>query len=213
MRTLHCSFNSAGDTMTRRRFLELVGQAGGASAVYGAMSAMGLMAQPPTTGRAGSKFELRGNGNGRRVLILRAGLAGLCAAYELQKIGYDCQILEARTRVGGRRTRSVAARPKSNRTAERRRATFDDGEYFNCGATRIPQQHCTLDYCRELGVAVEQWGNLNESAYLYREHGGALSGKRIRLHEAARTCTGTSRSCSREGDRSEGSGCATDRRR
>src|SRR5439155_22737975 len=62
--------------------------------------------------------------------------------------------------------------------------SFDDGEYFNCGATRIPQQHCTLDYCRELGVAVEQWGNVNESAYVYRDRAGPLAGKRVRLHEA-----------------------------
>ncbi|MBC8106608.1 MAG: flavin monoamine oxidase family protein [Anaerolineae bacterium] len=170
--------------MTRRKFLELVGQAGGASAVYGAMSALGLMAQPPTTARSGYRFELRGNGNGRRVLILGAGLAGLCAAYELQKIGYDCQILEARTRAGGRAHTIRRGTTEIESDGRSQTCTFDEGEYFNCGATRIPQQHCTLDYCRELGVAVEQWGNLNESAFLYREDGGALSHKRVRLHEA-----------------------------
>jgi monoamine oxidase len=170
--------------MNRRTFLQLVAQVGGASAVYGAMSAMGLMAATPTTARSGYKFELRGNAHGKRVLILGAGVAGLCAAYELQKIGYDCQILEARTRVGGRAHTIRRGTTEIEIDGQSQTCTFDEGEYFNCGATRIPQQHCTLDYCRELNVEVEQWGNLNESAFLYREHGGTLSRKRLRVHEA-----------------------------
>ncbi|CAN5482980.1 flavin monoamine oxidase family protein [soil metagenome] len=170
--------------MTRRTFLELVGRFGGASAAYGAMSAMGLIAAPPTTARSGYRFELRGNGRGKRVLILGAGLAGLCAAYELQKIGYDCRVLEARTRVGGRAHTIRGGSREVETDARSQACAFDDDQYFNPGATRIPQQHCTLDYCRELGVAVEQFGNLNESAYLYRDRPGALSCQRIRLHEA-----------------------------
>ena len=36
------------------------------------------------------------------VLVLGAGVAGLACAYELGKAGYDCTVLEARDRVGGR---------------------------------------------------------------------------------------------------------------
>ena len=43
-----------------------------------------------------------GSGRGQRVLILGAGIAGLAAAHELGKAGYDCTILEARERPGGR---------------------------------------------------------------------------------------------------------------
>jgi len=38
----------------------------------------------------------------RRFLIVGAGFAGLCAAYELQGLGYDVEVYEARNRVGGR---------------------------------------------------------------------------------------------------------------
>jgi monoamine oxidase len=38
----------------------------------------------------------------RRVIIVGAGLAGLCAAYELRNLGYTVSVYEARHRVGGR---------------------------------------------------------------------------------------------------------------
>ena len=41
-------------------------------------------------------------GEGTSVVILGAGLAGLTACYELQRAGYDCMVLEARSRAGGR---------------------------------------------------------------------------------------------------------------
>ncbi|MBO9658223.1 MAG: NAD(P)-binding protein, partial [Chitinophagaceae bacterium] len=47
-------------------------------------------------------FELEGNANGKKVIILGAGLAGMASAYELTKLGYQCTILEARERSGGR---------------------------------------------------------------------------------------------------------------
>jgi monoamine oxidase len=38
----------------------------------------------------------------RSVIVVGAGLAGLCAAYELTKLGYSVSVYEARHRVGGR---------------------------------------------------------------------------------------------------------------
>jgi monoamine oxidase len=38
----------------------------------------------------------------RRVIIIGAGLAGLCAAYELRGLDYNVKVYEARSRVGGR---------------------------------------------------------------------------------------------------------------
>lgn len=37
-----------------------------------------------------------------RIIVIGAGLAGLCAAYELQGLGYEVKVYEARSRVGGR---------------------------------------------------------------------------------------------------------------
>ncbi len=38
----------------------------------------------------------------KRVIVVGAGLAGLAAAYELFRVGYDVTVLEARNRLGGR---------------------------------------------------------------------------------------------------------------
>ena len=83
--------------LTRRHFLTRVAAAGGASLVYEAMTGLGLLAAPTQ-----APFDLTGRVSGVRVLILGAGLAGMTAAYELGKVGYDCRVLEARARPGGR---------------------------------------------------------------------------------------------------------------
>lgn len=45
-----------------------------------------------------SKFQ----GKGKKIAIIGAGVAGLCASYELNKIGCDITIFEASNRIGGR---------------------------------------------------------------------------------------------------------------
>src|ERR671915_2018975 len=83
--------------LTRRHFLTHAAAVGGASLVYEAMTGLGLLAVPTQT-----RFNLAGRVSGVRVLILGAGLTGLTVAYELGKVGYDCRVLEARPRPGGR---------------------------------------------------------------------------------------------------------------
>src|SRR5206468_3645652 len=46
--------------------------------------------------------RLQRRGPTQRVIVLGAGLAGLCAAYELQSLGHTVSVLEAQTRPGGR---------------------------------------------------------------------------------------------------------------
>ncbi len=49
------------------------------------------------------------------------------------------------------------------------KAAFDPDLYLNAGAARIPHHHTTtLDYCRELGVAIEPFCSVNEAAYVYQ---------------------------------------------
>jgi monoamine oxidase len=162
--------------MTRREFLTLLAYLGGPT--YGAMQRLGLLDSTPA-----SSFRLVGRGTGQRLLILGAGLAGMTAAYEMGKLGYDCQILEARSRPGGRCWTVRNGTEERELQGETQVAQFDEGLYFNAGPARIAQNHVTLDYCRELGVPVEVFTNENAAAYFYGENVGPLSNRRVRLRE------------------------------
>src|SRR5579872_704077 len=151
------------------------------------MMAMGLLPAAPA-----HPFRLEGSGNGKEVLILGAGLAGMAAAYELGKLGYRCTILEARERAGGRcwsiRKGSVGEEVGFDQQSGdgRHTAGFDEGKgmYFNAGPSRIPHHHgLTLHYCKELGVQLEVYNNVNENAYYFSEGKGPLSNKKIRARE------------------------------
>ena len=164
--------------LTRRRFLEGVARAGGASLVYEAMTGLGLLAAP-----AQAPFGLSGRVSGVRVVILGAGLAGMTVAYELGKVGFDCRVLEARARPGGR-VFTVRRGTISEEDGPAQTAAFDQGLYFNAGPMRISHHHhTTLAYCRELQVPTEVFVPDCESAYLAQTR-GPLAGRRIRLREA-----------------------------
>jgi monoamine oxidase len=118
---------------------------------------------PPRT----SDFSLRGRVNGTTVLVLGAGIAGLTAAYELEKAGYRCEIVEARSRPGGRNWTIRGGTRDTDLDGVSQTASFAEGLYMNAGPARIPQHHTTLDYCRELGVPVEPFANANADGYYY----------------------------------------------
>jgi len=143
------------------------------------MMAMGLLPAAPA-----HPFRLEGDGNGKEVVILGAGLAGMAAAYELGKLGYKCTILEARERVGGRcwSVRKGAVNEETGLGAHT--ANFDEGQYFNAGPSRIPHHHAlTLHYCKELNVPIQVYNNVNENTYYYSEGKGPLSNKKVRVRE------------------------------
>src|SRR5262245_15441853 len=144
------------------------------------MEALRLVA-PAAEHRAGfrapraSDFNLQGRANGTRVLILGAGIAGLTTAYELEKAGYQCEILEPRDRPGGRNWTVRGGTTAVDIDGVTQTATFADGQYMNAGPGRIPQHHTTLDYCRELGVPIEVFVNANPDAWYYNESGRGAS--------------------------------------
>lgn len=163
--------------ISRRKFLQHSSRlAGGA---YPAMMAMGLLKEAPA-----HPFRLEGDAKGNHIIILGAGLAGLTAAYELQKLGYRCTILEARERAGGR-CWSVRKGSVTTETGQpTQKAAFEEGLYFNAGPSRIPHHHqITLQYCKELNVPLQVYNNVNESAYYFSEGKGPLSNKKVRVRE------------------------------
>jgi monoamine oxidase len=135
-----------------------------------------------------SDFNIRGRGIDTTVLVLGAGIAGLTAAYELEKAGYRCRLLEARSRPGGRNWTVRGGTKEVDLDGVEQIARFNDDLYMNAGPARIPQHHTTLDYCRELGVPIEPFTNVNADAYYYNEEGGPasgpLTGRRVRQRAA-----------------------------
>ena len=170
--------------ITRRALLVALGAAGGAGLTLGAMEALGLL--PPITSTkvdfhppSRTDFTLSGRASAS-VVVLGAGIAGLTTAYELEKAGYRCTILEARDRPGGRNWTVRAGTKETSLDGSTQTAAFDAGMYANVGPTRFAQHHTTLDYCRELKVPVHMFGNQNADAFYYFEDAGALSGQRLR---------------------------------
>ena len=180
--------------ISRRVFLQGLGVAGGAGAVLAAMEVLNLVApaaeykvafEPPRI----DDFSLRGRANGTTVLVLGAGIAGLTAAYELEKAGYLCEIVEARGRPGGRNWTIRGGTTDTDLDGVTQTARFADDLYMNAGPARIPQHHTTIDYCRELGIPIEPFVNANASSYYFnqpqRDASGPLTNKPI-PHRAAK---------------------------
>ena len=176
--------------MTRRQFLTTVGKIGGSAAVFSMMGTLGLLSPetlkaaeftPPNQGDLSSTHR-----NGKKIVILGGGIAGMTAAYELGQAGYDCTILEARARAGGRIWSVRRGTTVTEIGGVKQVARFDEGEamYLNAGPMRIPQFHVTMEYCRKFGIAIEPFNNVNEHGYYYNENVGELSGRKVRKREA-----------------------------
>ncbi|NUT00447.1 MAG: FAD-dependent oxidoreductase [Sphingomonas sp.] len=148
--------------VSRREVLWRVGEVGGAGAALAAMQMLGLSMPTPASA---AEFALpRGSGNGRSVVILGAGIAGLVSAYELQQAGYKVTVLEARDRVGGRAWTIRGSDRVTQNDRPLQRANFSDGMYFNAGPARIPSwHHVLLGYARRFNAPVETFVNSHMS--------------------------------------------------
>ena len=162
--------------MSRRRLLAMIGIAAGSSAMYQAMTTMGLAAESTYNG----PIQLEGDPRGASVLILGAGVAGLVAAFELHRIGYKVQMLEYNDRVGGRCWSLRGGDRFTELGGFQQTCGFDRDLYFNPGPWRIPYHHRgILDYCKRLGVSLEPFIQVNYNAYLHAQN--AFGGKPQRL--------------------------------
>ena len=101
----------------------------------------------------------------KKVIVIGAGMAGLTAAYELQRAGHEPFILEAQARVGGR--------------VYTLRDPFSQGLYAEVGAMRIPRTHTlTMAYIEKFGLSVSPFTMNNPNAYYF------IGGRRYRVAEA-----------------------------
>lgn len=151
--------------LSRRKLLNLVGATFGTGAVVKASSALGLI--PITMAVQLPSIMPLPTGQSKKVVILGGGISGLTAMYELEKAGYDCVLLEASHRLGGRNL-TLRSGDIVDEIGNKQVVEFDDEPhmYFNAGPARIPSTHrYFLHYARELGVELEMFINENKEAY------------------------------------------------
>jgi monoamine oxidase len=166
--------------LSRRHFLNLVGAAGGSTAIYKTSLALGLMQD---TGPVATMDLHHVGRSPRRVVLLGAGVANLAIAYELESAGYDCTILEASHRFGGRNL-TLRHGDKIDEMGYNQVCNFDDdpGLYFNAGPARIPGHHRRiLNYCRKFGVPLQIKSNFSRPGYVHDTE--QFGGKPIRVGE------------------------------
>ncbi|MDZ7645485.1 MAG: FAD-dependent oxidoreductase [Woeseiaceae bacterium] len=185
------------ERMKRRDFLAAIGRSVGGTAMLRVMTAIGVGTTvagcgsssasgnggnapnpPPPPGPSGIVSPRPGDwpagvGTGRSVVILGAGIAGMTTALEMTRLGYDCTLLEATPRAGGRnrtiRSADIVAETDATQVCQ---FDPDDTLYFNPGPARIPHHHeFLLGYCREFGVALEPFINDNRAALLHSPSG------------------------------------------
>ena len=91
-----------------------------------------------------------------KVVVVGGGLAGLTAAYELERAGFSTQLVEARDRLGGR-VHTIR--------------DFADGQHGESGAEGIDTEHREiLGLCRRFGLPLENAysGYCNRTSTVYR---------------------------------------------
>ena len=166
---------------TRRQILMRFGAVAGVAGAYAAARGLGLTGGDEAW--AGMPDLKPGSGRGTRVVILGAGAAGLSAAWELGKAGYDCTVLEARDRPGGRVFTVRGGTRIEMNDGSRQVCQFGAGHYLNAGAARIPSHHqATLGYCREFGIETETEVNWSGSALIQTDR--LNEGKAFQMRQA-----------------------------
>ena len=118
-----------------------------------------LMLLAAAAAKAAAQPILRADG--KRVVVLGAGLAGLAAAWNLMQQGYEVRVFEAQGIPGGR-VKTV-------------RAPFKNGGYAEAGALRIPNNHRYLmKYIKLMGLESKLVAYEDDGKHLWH-----LQGKRF----------------------------------
>ena len=155
MSKFNCKTGRPFSNITRRRFLYFLAGLGGVGAVHHGMTTLGLM--PTSNAHAFIPSYPPHIGKGNKVIVIGAGLAGLCAAYNLVKSGFTVKVIEANPRCGGRSLTVRQGDSFQEVGQPLQTCQFSNSSlYFNAGPGRIPNHHRrVLNYCREFNVKLE----------------------------------------------------------
>lgn len=158
--------------LTRRALINAMAKAGGAAAVYETLAVLDFLKPPPAMA---ANLDIPADaGTGKTVVVLGAGVSGLCAAYELDRAGYDCIVLEATRRLGGRSLTLRRGDSFQEVGGPLQTCEFDEGLYLNAGPGRIPHHHThVIDYCRRFGVAMQPYIFASRANLAYSAQSGA----------------------------------------
>ncbi len=120
--------------------------------MYQAMTSLGFAADSDYRG----PLQLSGAPSGATVLVLGAGIAGLVAAYELRKAGYQVQVLEYNSRAGGRNWTLRGGDRYTELGRIHAGMPIRPGSLHQPGPVALPYHHRgMLSYCKLLGVQLE----------------------------------------------------------
>lgn len=154
--------------LTRRALIERLAVIGGVGAAYSALSALGLMGHGALASGDTTEALPAGSLEGKRIIVIGAGVAGLCSALRLARAGAEVEILEATGHYGGR---SLTLRNGDSYSEwnwnKPTTMTFEQvadmppdhpDNFLNAGPGRIPQHHGrVIDYCGMLGVELQPY--------------------------------------------------------
>ncbi len=172
------SNESSASALSRRDLLRLIGVSAGGAAMYHAMSSLGFGAES----NFDKPIDLQGAPQGASVVILGAGMAGMSAAYELRKAGYQVQVLEYNGRAGGRNWSLRGGDQYTELGGFTQNVGFDKDLYINPGPWRIPYHHRgMMHYAKVLNVPLEPFFQVNYNAYVHSSK--AYGGKPQRFRE------------------------------
>jgi len=164
--------------VNRRSLLRMIGTLAGSTAMYNAMTELGLAKPSTFTGPP----KLGAAKPGASVLVLGAGIAGMVAALELRDAGYRVQVLEYNGRPGGRNWTLVGGDTYTELGGVTQQVKFDSGQYFNPGPWRLPYHHRgMLHYASRLNVPLEPFAQHNYNGYVHSTD--AYGGKPRRFRE------------------------------
>lgn len=108
------------------------------------------------------QYKYKKTENPKKVIVIGAGLAGLIAAYELEQVGHEVQLVEMQTRLGGR-IKTFGEKDG-----------FAKHLYADAGAMRLPNEpddenktHFLTDfYISKFQLPVVPFNNSDDNAYL-----------------------------------------------